>query len=208
MPWHELPDGGWSWERPDADPVTQILPVIPPLGPVRIPAYVPPAVDVAAEPDLPPTEEYPAPLGPPSFPSLDLPLPYEKRLVAPSTQETPMLSSRFWLSALERALKTAAQTLIAVWPLGENAFGLLDIDWKKSLSIAGLAAALSLLTSLISAPVGPDNSPSLVGEPPKEPDALVGQHAQDGVGRDGQPEMPASLFEKPGATRYDGDQRG
>lgn len=79
-----------------------------------------------------------------------------------------MLNKRFWMSAAERAAKTFAQTLIALWPLGENAFGLLSIDWRQSLSVAGLAAVLSVLTSVVSSPIGPDGSPSLVGEPPKE----------------------------------------
>jgi hypothetical protein len=71
---------------PGADPVTEMLPIIPPLEqaplPKRVPQPVPPRVL-----DLPPTAEHPAPVGPPSFPSLDLPLPYEKQLVEPSTSD-------------------------------------------------------------------------------------------------------------------------
>lgn len=122
-----------------------------------------------------------------------------------------MLSARFWLSALERALKSAAQVLLVIWPISDATLGLVDVDWKKSLSIAAMAAVASVLTSLVSAPVGPDGSPSLVGEPPKEPAALLedddaGAHALDGVGRGDAPEMPVSLFDKPTATRYDGDR--
>ena len=84
-----------------------------------------------------------------------------------------MWTKRFWLSLVERALKTFAQTLIALWPLGENAFGLLDVDWKSSLSVAGLAAAVSALTSIASASIGPDGSPSLVGEPPVQPATVL-----------------------------------
>jgi hypothetical protein len=94
MPWievetraeREMYPSGWRWERPDADPVTQMLPIIPPLEqtplPKRVPQPVPPRV-----PDLPPTAEPVAPLGPPSFPSLDLPLPYEKQLVEAPTSD-------------------------------------------------------------------------------------------------------------------------
>ena len=84
-----------------------------------------------------------------------------------------MWSRLFWLSALERALKTFAQTLLVVWPIADNTLGLLDVDWAKSASIAGMAAAVSVLTSIVSAGVGPDGSPSLVGEPPEQPETVL-----------------------------------
>ena len=120
-----------------------------------------------------------------------------------------MWSKRFWLSLVERAIKTFAQALIAIWPLGDAALGLIDVDWEKSLSIAGLAAAVSVLTSIVSAPVGPDGSPSLVGEPPKEPAAVLGAEAGEPVEKttpnkhnhvlgDGDPgEIPATDFQRP-----------
>jgi hypothetical protein len=111
-----------------------------------------------------------------------------------------MWSKRFWLSLVERALKTFAQALIAIWPLGDAALGLVDVDWRKSMSIAGLAAAVSVLTSIVSAPVGPDGSPSLVGEPPQEPVAVLGVEAGVPMSKarhdlDGDPgELPAADF--------------
>ena len=90
-----------------------------------------------------------------------------------------MRTKQFWLSLLERMLKTFAQTLIAVWPLGENAFGLLDVDWKASLSIAGMAAVISALTSIASSGIGPDGSPSLVGEPPVQPATVLNADPDD-----------------------------
>lgn len=117
----------------------------------------------------------------------------------PIRTEHDVFTKRFALSALERATKTFAQTLIALWSVGDAALGLVDVDWKKAASVAGLAAVLSILTSVVSAPVGPDNSPSLVGEPPKQPEALLedepGDHALDGQGRDGAPEKPVNLFD-------------
>jgi hypothetical protein len=61
MPWFEDDSypSGWRWERADVDPVTQMLPIIPPLTPTRIPAYVPPPA--ADEPDLPQTQPTPFP---------------------------------------------------------------------------------------------------------------------------------------------------
>jgi hypothetical protein len=125
-----------------------------------------------------------------------------------------MRTKEFWLSALERMLKTFCQALVVVWPVGDAALGLYDVDWKKALITAGLAAAASLMTSVLSAPVGPDGSPSLVGEPPKEPaevtqadiaDAHVhddepGRHAWDGD----EGEIPVMNFNPPPprASRY------
>jgi hypothetical protein len=123
-----------------------------------------------------------------------------------------MWSRLFWLSALERAIKTFAQTFLVIWPLADNTLGLLDVDWAKSASIAGMAAAVSVLTSIASAGVGPDGSPSLVGEPPKQPDALLepeppdpedetpsGRHVLD----DDPDDRPVSGFRThPSATRF------
>lgn len=52
----------------------------------------------------------------------------------------------FWLGASERALKTFAQALAAV--IGAGAVGIMDVDWPQALSVAALATALSLLTSI------------------------------------------------------------
>jgi hypothetical protein len=102
--------------------------------------------------------------------------------IARSSRSTAVWTKRFWLSLLERALKTFAQSLIALWPLGENAFGLLDVDWQSSLSVAGLAAAVSALTSIASAGIGPDGSPSLVGEPPVQPATVLNADPDDAPG--------------------------
>lgn len=121
-----------------------------------------------------------------------------------------MFNAKFWVSAAERALKTAAQVLASLLVVGDAMIGLLDVNWPGALSAAGTALVFSLLTSIASAPLGPDNSPSLVGEPAKQPEAIVdpapelddtvdkpGVHARDGQGRDGAPERPVSLFDKP-----------
>ncbi len=66
----------------------------------------------------------------------------------------------FFKSLLERALKTFAQTLAAI--LGAGATDLLSVGWIQALSVAGLAALLSVLTSIGSAPLGDPATPSLV----------------------------------------------
>jgi hypothetical protein len=59
-----------------------------------------------------------------------------------------MFNLEFWNYAGERAIKTFAQTAIAA--LGVGTVGLLTIDWVNLLSVAGGAALLSILTSVVS----------------------------------------------------------
>ena len=71
-----------------------------------------------------------------------------------------MFSRYFWKSTLERALKSFAQSLLAV--LGVAQVGVLDVAWPAAVSTAAMAGVLSVLTSLASAKVGADDDPSLV----------------------------------------------
>ena len=54
------------------------------------------------------------------------------------------------VSAVTRAVKTAAQTLVAL--IGTGAVGITDLDWPSLLSVTATAAVLSLLTSLAGIP--------------------------------------------------------
>lgn len=67
----------------------------------------------------------------------------------------------FALAALERATKTLAQTLAAI--LVADSTDLLSTDWAQALSVAGMAAVVSLLTSVASSGVG-SAGPSLATE--------------------------------------------
>ncbi|MGH3799730.1 MAG: holin [Pseudonocardiaceae bacterium] len=78
-----------------------------------------------------------------------------------------MFTYRFWQLASERAIKTFAQTLVAI--LSATSVGLLTAPWITALSTAGMAAVLSVLTSMASAPVGEPNSPSLLPPAPTSP---------------------------------------
>jgi hypothetical protein len=69
----------------------------------------------------------------------------------------------FWKDAGERALKTFAQTVVAL--LSAGGFGLVDAPWSTALNIAALAAVLSVLTSIASAGVGQQGTASLVAQP-------------------------------------------
>ncbi|MGH3938301.1 MAG: holin [Pseudonocardiaceae bacterium] len=71
-----------------------------------------------------------------------------------------MFTSLFWRLALERAFKTFAQTLVAL--LSAGGIGLLNAPWTTALSAAGMAALLSLLTSVASEPWGARGTPSLL----------------------------------------------
>ncbi len=77
---------------------------------------------------------------------------------------------KFWKAAIERAVKTFAQTAVAL--IGTAALGLLDVDWLAVLSGAGLACLLSVLTSIGSDAVTHSDGPSLANE------IAVGRHAQ------------------------------
>lgn len=68
----------------------------------------------------------------------------------------------FWKQAVERAVKTAAQAALAFFIVGQTVFT--EIDWGVVAGGAAVAAIASVLTSLASAPFGPEDSPSLVGD--------------------------------------------
>lgn len=69
----------------------------------------------------------------------------------------------FWRAAAERSIKTLAQTAAAL--IVADGTGLLDTDWLTVTSVAGMAAVVSLLTS-----VGSD---ALTGSGPSLTDAEV-----------------------------------
>lgn len=56
----------------------------------------------------------------------------------------------WWKAAAVRAIKTVAQTAVAL--LGTNAVGLTDVDWLATGSAALLAGVISMLTSIAGLP--------------------------------------------------------
>lgn len=72
----------------------------------------------------------------------------------------------FAKAALERAVKTAAQTAVSL--LGVGVTGILDVDWLAVASASALAAVLSILTSIASSGIGAPG-PSLAGETTDHP---------------------------------------
>lgn len=74
-----------------------------------------------------------------------------------------MWTVKFWKAAAERSVKSTAQALILLWA-ADGGFNVLDVDYGLAFGLAGGAAVLSLLTSVVSSAVGDSTSPSLVNE--------------------------------------------
>ncbi|GFO50761.1 holin [Lactococcus petauri] len=70
-----------------------------------------------------------------------------------------MFTKTFLKDILERAVKTFAQSMVAVMTAG--ATGILDVDWINALSVSLLATIVSVLTSIGSGTVG-DQSASVI----------------------------------------------
>lgn len=70
-----------------------------------------------------------------------------------------MFTAIFWRRAAERAVKTFAQAAGAM--LAASGVGLLDAAWAETGSVAGMAALLSVLTSVASGAVGNPEDPSV-----------------------------------------------
>lgn len=73
-----------------------------------------------------------------------------------------MLNKSFWKDLTERAIKTFAQTLLAVLAVGVPVW---EMEWVSALGIAAGATVLSVLTSVASAGAGSHTTASLVDAP-------------------------------------------
>lgn len=72
-----------------------------------------------------------------------------------------IFDKRFMLASAERAIKTFAQALLALFVGGVT---ILTIDWQQALAVAGTAAVLSVLMSVVSKNLGKWEGPSLTDE--------------------------------------------
>lgn len=61
-----------------------------------------------------------------------------------------MMSKAWWKAAGIRALRTSAQTAVAL--IGTNAIGITGVDWVGVASGAALAGVVSMLTSVAGLP--------------------------------------------------------
>jgi len=63
-----------------------------------------------------------------------------------------MFTIKFWKDAAERAIRTAAQALLALW--ATDVSGVLTVDWLQAFSVAALAGLMSVLMSIVATGVG------------------------------------------------------
>ena len=81
-----------------------------------------------------------------------------------------LYTKTFWLEALDRALKTAAQIPLVVWGLGEvPALNIAAVDWTEALAYAAGGAVVSLLTSIGSAGLATKGNASALSVPGSTP---------------------------------------
>ena len=73
-----------------------------------------------------------------------------------------MFTITFWKDAAERAIRTAAQALLALW--ATDISGVLEVDWTQAGSVAALAAVTSVLMSIASTGRGNPETASAVKE--------------------------------------------
>lgn len=81
-----------------------------------------------------------------------------------------MIFTATWVKdAAERAIKTFAQASLGAGIVG--ATDLLSVNWLGALSVGGLAAVISVLTSAASEPVGGKGTASVTGAVEAAPQA-------------------------------------
>lgn len=66
-----------------------------------------------------------------------------------------MNTTAFWKATFERAVRTFAQSALAL--MAGDGIGILDVDWGEVASVGGLAAVAAVLTAIVTSggPVGP-----------------------------------------------------
>lgn len=72
-----------------------------------------------------------------------------------------MWTAQFWKDAAERGVKTAAQSVLATWAVGDGILNAFTVDWPTAGGVALGGLALSLLTSLVSLAGGQKGTASL-----------------------------------------------
>ena len=71
-----------------------------------------------------------------------------------------MYTITFWKDAAERAIRTAAQALLALW--ATDVSGVLAVDWVQAGSVSALAALTSILMSIAATGVGNSQDASAI----------------------------------------------
>jgi Putative lactococcus lactis phage r1t holin len=73
-----------------------------------------------------------------------------------------LFSGMFWIATLERAIRSFAASLASLLTAGGT--GILDTDWGEKFSVAGMAAAVTVLLAIGGGTFGKGDGPSFIGE--------------------------------------------
>jgi hypothetical protein len=76
-----------------------------------------------------------------------------------------MWTLSFWKQVAERAVKGAAVAVVTSWSIGDGLMNAFDVNATEAAGLALGGALVSILLSLISAPIGEPGTPSLVATP-------------------------------------------
>jgi hypothetical protein len=57
-----------------------------------------------------------------------------------------VFTKNFWQDTVERAIRTAAQALLALW--ATEVSGVLEVDWIQAFSVSAFAVIMSVLMSI------------------------------------------------------------
>ena len=79
----------------------------------------------------------------------------------------------FWKDAVERAIKTIAQTLVTLFFTSDAVFNILTVDWQQALGVAAGAGFLSILMSIGSAAKSGTDTASLVVDTKELPEVQL-----------------------------------
>lgn len=73
-----------------------------------------------------------------------------------------MFTRVFWMETADRAVRTLAQTMLALWVVGDQMLNVFQFDWTNAAGIALGALVVSVANSLVAANMGPRKTPSLI----------------------------------------------
>lgn len=59
-----------------------------------------------------------------------------------------ILTKEFWMATLDRAIKTAAQSVGVAWAVGDQMLNALEIDWELTFGLASGGFLAAVITSL------------------------------------------------------------
>jgi Putative lactococcus lactis phage r1t holin len=101
-----------------------------------------------------------------------------------------LLSRKFWLATLERAVRSFAASLASL--LTASGTGLLETTWGEKFSVAGMAALVTVLLAIGGGTFGKGDGPSFTGEERLTADKPAAPPPAIPTPRDAEPEVPVA----------------